>query len=298
VRELCNPFFKHISFQEVCFFGIIKTYRKFMFKKKAKKSKPSPEKKTETKSKSVKVRTKSGYTGGVLVIVIVLLILSLTALAFLYLEYDKLEGKLADPEYLEGLIEKDTGSGEDLLSRVGRHIRLPEGDPQIATVANIDNLVKEQPFFKGAKNGDRVLIYTDKVIVYDEQDDIIVNVGFLLNTPQAATSTAATSTKSTVQKEDSEKVEKLTIEVRNGSTVRGLAGKTRNKIIQDDSFTVTGVANAARSNYEEGVVVDLTDGNKQDLIFKLKDLLGLRVVSELPPGEVASPAEVVVIVVE
>lgn len=259
-----------------------------MFKKK--------EKKLEDKPKA-KQKPKTNYSGGVLAIVIVLLILSLTALAFLYLEYDKLEGKLADPNYLEELIEKDTENGGDLLAQVGRHIRLSDETPQIATIANIENLIQEQPFFSGSKNGDRVLIYPDKVIVYDEAEDIIVNVGFL-----TANEYTSTSTVENVSEDENTENEidfkPLSVEVRNGSVVRGLAGNTRNHILESENFEVTGVANAARSDYEQGVIVDLSDGSKQPYLDELKEILNLEIITELPEGEVSSPAEIVVIVVE
>lgn len=269
-----------------------------MFKKKA-KNQPTPIKKSISKSKTNNKTT--SYTNSVLVIVVILLIISLAALVFLYFEYGKLEDKFSETQNTTNLSEENYLKNGDLLLRVGRHIRLPETAPQIATVANIDSLVEQQPFFKGAKNGDKVLIYPDKVIVYDEQNDIIVNVGFLINN-NTTTSTAATSTEEIIsdksEEDEEDKLQKLTVEVRNGSTIRGLASKNKNIIIQNDNFDVIGVANASRSNYQEGVIVDLSGGSKKEQLVKLSELLGLPVVEKLPPGEVGSPADAVVIVVK
>lgn len=271
-----------------------------MFKKKIEKQIQTPASKKPA-AKAKKNIKRVSYTGSALVIVIILFISSIVALVLLYSEYVKLEDKLSEHQNISGLSNEAGYNNADLLTRVSRHMRLPDGNPQIATVANIDNLVKQQPFFKGAKNGDRVLIYPDKVIVYDEQNDIIVNVGFLLNDTTNATSTSATSTaeiSSSENKEEKQEVKKLTVEVRNGSTIRGLASKNKSLIMQDDSFIVTGVANAARSNYKNGMIIDLSDGSRQELVKKLSDLLALPVVKDLPKGEVGSPAEVVVIVTE
>lgn len=67
---------------------------------------------------------------------------------------------------------------EALVAKLGQLIVLPTNEqPTIATVADPSKL-KDQPFFAGAKAGDRVFIYTNakKAILYDEQANKIVNV--------------------------------------------------------------------------------------------------------------------------
>jgi hypothetical protein len=69
---------------------------------------------------------------------------------------------------------------ESILETVGKHIVLPEGEsPTIATVSDVEILKESQPFFKNAKNGDRVLVYQEakKAYLYDPKADKIVDVG-------------------------------------------------------------------------------------------------------------------------
>lgn len=65
-----------------------------------------------------------------------------------------------------------------VVEKVGRLIVLPQGEqPTAATVSNPERL-KEQPFFKDAKVGDKVLIYTNakKAILYRPSENKIIEV--------------------------------------------------------------------------------------------------------------------------
>ena len=68
----------------------------------------------------------------------------------------------------------------EIVSLVGKLMVLPEEQPTIATVTDIEQL-KDQPFFVNAKKGDIVLIYTKakKAILYDPVSNKIVEVSFL-----------------------------------------------------------------------------------------------------------------------
>lgn len=75
------------------------------------------------------------------------------------------------------LSEEEIGT---IVEAVGRHIILPEGEePLVATIADITLLLEREPFYRGAKNGDILLLYPNagKAILYDQEGDILVNVG-------------------------------------------------------------------------------------------------------------------------
>lgn len=68
---------------------------------------------------------------------------------------------------------------DQLLSEVGKLIALPTDEkPTIATVSDVEK-IKDQPFFKNAQNGDRVIIYTTarKAILYRPSEKKIMDVG-------------------------------------------------------------------------------------------------------------------------
>ncbi len=82
-----------------------------------------------------------------------------------------------------------------LVAEVGKLIDLPKDEkPTVATVTDIDK-VKDQPFFKNAKNGDKVLIYTNanKAILYRPSEKRIIEVG-AVNINQGSPSPSPTPT--------------------------------------------------------------------------------------------------------
>lgn len=88
---------------------------------------------------------------------------------------------------------------KDLLNKVSQLVILPGGeDPVVATINDADALIKQQAFYKGAMNGDVVIVYQKaaKAIVYSPSRNIIVNIGpVVLQDQTAATNTpVATST--------------------------------------------------------------------------------------------------------
>jgi len=64
-----------------------------------------------------------------------------------------------------------------LVEKVARLTVIPEGDPTIATVEDIETLETESPsIYKDAQNGDIVLIYSEKMYIYRESEDKIINI--------------------------------------------------------------------------------------------------------------------------
>ena len=77
---------------------------------------------------------------------------------------------------------------KELIARIGKLIDLPtDEEPTVATVTNADQIT-QQPFFVKAKNGDRVIIYTNArlAILFDDNAGKIMNVGTInVGTPSA-----------------------------------------------------------------------------------------------------------------
>lgn len=191
-----------------------------------------------------------------------------------------------------------------LIATVGEYVVLPEGiDPgevKVAAVQDAALLMKSSTFFKDAQNGDQLLIFPTKLILFRPSQNKVVNIsapaGLQQDTNVAANAVVATetatTTASTTPVATEALTEKLTVEIRNGSGVAGLAGKYKTTIAKDVTrATVSKTGNAANEDYSETVIVYTKGNNISDLenVFKMKS------IGALPAGEAASDSDVLVI---
>jgi hypothetical protein len=82
---------------------------------------------------------------------------------------------------LSTLREARMQTKDQLVEEISKLIILPEGEePTIATVVDPKTL-QDQPFFKNAKAGDRVLIYSkdSRAVLYDPVAKRVVEIGYL-----------------------------------------------------------------------------------------------------------------------
>lgn len=215
---------------------------------------------------------------------VILLIGFVWALVNYYQTKSQLE-KLSTPAGQQELAKQET---EAIVAKVKKLIVLPTNEqPTIATITDAASIAKEQPFYQNAHNGDKVLIYVQakKAIIYDAVNDILVNVGpvFIDNSNAQQTASVEANT--------------LSVEVRNGSLVKGAATTLSDELKKDVNINVVGVENAVNDKYQGNLIVDLSKGLKSDLVATLKAKFPeVGIVEALPEGEAITTAEVVVIV--
>ena len=123
----------------------------------------------------------------IIVVCCTVVVLTLTALSgFLYLQHNKLKekAKTADTADNNNAIVKET------IEAVGKLYNLPRGEnPTVVTVKDATKL-KDQPFFKEAKNDDRVIVFAEAkiAILFRPTANKIINVGpVVTEDPSAST---------------------------------------------------------------------------------------------------------------
>lgn len=187
---------------------------------------------------------------GVLVIIGSLAVVGLVAGGVFYY---KLQQAKTNPQEIQKTAQEEV---KKLVAEVGKLIDLPtDEDPTVATVTDVTKLA-DQPFFQKAKNGDKVLIYTNakKAILYDPVAKKVLDV--------APINIGTESAQATQPK----------VVLRNGTSAAGLTTRVetelKNKVANLNVVTKENAGN----DYDRTLVVVLNDAGK-DLATNLAKLL-------------------------
>lgn len=225
---------------------------------------------------------KSGKLGRIVLITIIVILVGIAAASsYFYYQAQKKITELSSIKGQQMLAQKEV---ESLLTQVGKHMVLPEKEkPTVATVTDVKALKKNQPFFENAQNGDKVIVYVQarKAIIYNPERDVIVNVGAVA-VDETGEGNAEVETP-------------VVVEVRNGTATSGLARTVGDAIASNKNYTVTTVTDSAKKDYEKTIMVNYGSGDA-NAIAALANSLQAQVVKQLPEGEKASQADVLLIV--
>jgi len=160
---------------------------------------------------------------------------------------------------------------EDFVAEVGKSISLPEEVPTVAEVTDLENLTG-QVFFEKAAEGDKVLIYADakKVILYRPVEKRVVEVGTINVEKDGEVAGLATET--------------VAVALLNGTETGGATEGVEDRLEEVmPEAQVKVKTNAARTDYDRSLVVDMT-GENGEVVEALARELGME-VGELPEEE-------------
>jgi len=127
------------------------------------------------------------------IVVLVLFIVAAASAIYFYVKYNNIKN---NPSSIA------SAQTSKVVAEVGKLMNLPTNEtPTIATVSNKSKL-SNQPFFKNAQNGDKLLIYTNdkEAILYRPSTNKIINVGpIVLNNGTTKSGTSPSSSTSTAK---------------------------------------------------------------------------------------------------
>jgi hypothetical protein len=185
-----------------------------------------------------------------------------------------------------------------LIARISEFLVVPTNEqPSVTVISEADQLAQQQAFYKDAKDGQVLLVYSNRAIIYDAAANKLVNVGPVVrNDIPAPTASSSASVTPSPSGTPSVTPKAIVIDVLNGTGTAGLAGSTATDLKKNKLFTI-GKVGDAKGAYKEMVLVDLTkDAAKGAAVAELAKQLGVTAVTKLPAGESTTTADAVVIV--
>lgn len=176
----------------------------------------------------------------------------------------------------------------DILAKVSKLMLLPSGDePVIATIKDAPALIAQEPFYGGAQNGDKLLIYPQlrKAIIYSPERNIIVNAGPVFYDNQATNGQVSTTpppaeTSATTTAQNVSPNKDIKVEIRNGTKVKGASAKMA-ETLGKEGFTIGKTLNASRLTYTQTEIVNVSGKD----VSALEKFFNLPATKTFPQGE-------------
>ncbi|MCC7357038.1 LytR C-terminal domain-containing protein [Candidatus Uhrbacteria bacterium] len=179
---------------------------------------------------------------------------------------------------------------QETIRRVAKHIKVKTDEvPTVATVQDADLLRKNNPiFYQYAQSGDRLVIWSDKAILYSPTEDILLSVmPVTVNPSEVKTETAP--------QEQATPKEQAVIEVRNGSGVAGL-GKAVTEKLKEVHLEVLPPGDAkSKLGYPKTIMIIKPGKEIPNIVKEIQQVTGAEISTALNEDETAMKGDVLVI---
>ncbi len=168
----------------------------------------------------------------------------------------------------------DTDETSKYIQNLERHVDFGGVSPTLARVNDAELLKKNDRFYESAVNGDVLVVWQGKAVLYRPSRDVIVDVGVVLP-------------KETNVSQDAEE-EGFSMAVLNGTSEKGLASKVKVELEENELvkrwIDEIEIGDAKQRNNARSLLVDLSGGRASSLIEALSEEIEFE-IGELPSGE-------------
>ena len=189
----------------------------------------------------------------------------------------------------------NTDQVQSLVAKVSAHIQVKQGEqPTVATIQDVEILRAQNPdFYKDAQNGDRLLIWSDKAVLYSSsQDKLLAVLPIRIPETPATGTTSQNPVLPPITAPKAPVAENPTIDVRNATQVTGLA-KTVADRLTAAGLKVGQIVSA--KPLADTLIVVQAGKSFPETVKKLAELTGGRVAT-LPAGEASFNSDIVVLI--
>lgn len=73
-----------------------------------------------------------------------------------------------------------------VVNKLKTLMEVPTEEPLVATITDADKLKENEPFYRNAQNGDKVVIWKEKAVIYRMEQNKIIDFGVVIRQPQVA----------------------------------------------------------------------------------------------------------------
>ncbi len=201
------------------------------------------------------------------------------------------QSRTRPPEEQTDVPKGEIADDQSVLDAVRKLILLPNEEPRIVTIANVEELKTSQLFFQDAQNGDKLIIFTDakKAVVYRPGEHIIVNVAPIVIGSDTPSTPSAETPSGAIQGQP------VKIALRNGTGIAGLTKKLEDALKTSiPDAVITEKDNAKRTSYEKTILIVLNDRMDKSIVQKIVNDLSLS-IEKLPSDEPKPAADFLII---
>lgn len=107
--------------------------------------------------------------------------------------------------YYQNQTNTSQNDAKIIVDKIRTLMEVPPEEPLVATITDAEKLKTNEPFYKNAQNGDKVLIWKEKAVIYRMEQNRIVDFGVVIRQPQVAGQNTQNNT--TTPTEESETTE-------------------------------------------------------------------------------------------
>jgi len=108
--------------------------------------------------------------------IFLLFVAALGTAGFYYRQYQHASERITFLSSPQGQAEAGKEEVKKLLEAVAKLIVIPQNeDPLVATVQDAKALADQSPFYKDARNGDKLIVFRDRAILYRAEENRLVN---------------------------------------------------------------------------------------------------------------------------
>ena len=90
-------------------------------------------------------------------------------------------------EYFNLKKKVDSNDAKAVINKLSKIMDVPQEEPLVATITDAARLKEQEPFYKNAQNGDKVIIWKEKAVIYRLETNKIIDFGVVIRAQQNQT---------------------------------------------------------------------------------------------------------------